>query len=117
VQILRAQIASNDKEHQEYYTDRSKDELLREINNLNNAVEIYHQETMRRKKEYRQSLETLLELISQLHQTRPSDETGEMVHFIQRAFDKQEEEDLELEGDDFIIAGGSGHMQVLEGRG
>ena len=89
MQLLRAQIAINEKEQDGYYSDRSKDDLLREINNLNNAVEIYHQETMRRKKIYRSTLDALLEQISQLHQLRPSDETGELVRQVQEALDKE----------------------------
>ena len=98
------------------FSNTSREDLLREINNLNNAIEIYHQETMRRKRVYRHTLEGLLQEISQLHQKLESKETGDIVARIQEAMEREEEEDLELEGDDFIIDGSSGQVQVLEGR-
>ena len=71
---------------------------------------------MRRKRVYRHTLEGLLQEISQLHQKLESKETGDIVARIQEAMEREEEEDLELEGDDFIIDGSSGQVQVLEGR-
>lgn len=44
----------------------SREDLLREINSLNSAIEIYHQETMRRKREYTRTIDGLLKDLSSL---------------------------------------------------
>ena len=116
IAILREQVLRRDQEGDQMFSNTSREDLLREINNLNNAIEIYHQETMRRKRVYRHTLEGLLQEINQLHQKLESKETGDIVAKIQEAMEREEEEDLELEGDDFIIDGSSGQVQVLEGR-
>lgn len=71
---------------------------------------------MRRKKVYKRTLDALLQDVYQLSEKLQDQECGELYRKIQEALEREEEEDLEFDGDDFIIAGGSGQVQVLEAR-
>lgn len=102
------QIASlRDRIHNEQQTSREDDRLalLREIDALNSAVEVYHQESMRRKRQHRRVLETLLGDVSAM---RGGEERLEELEGKMRAALEGEEEEelaqLELSSADFIIS-------------
>lgn len=97
----------------------TREELLREIAHLNNAIEIYYQESMRRKKNYRRTIEALLADVERLRERAegPGEAAlGEMAERLRGSLENEEDEDakqLEL-SDDFIISGNQ--MQILDGR-
>ena len=92
--ILREQISRKEDEGEQIFSNTSREDLMREINNLNNAIEIYHQETMRRKRVYRHTLDALLQELGYLHQRVQSQETADIIVRIQEAMEREEEEDL-----------------------
>ena len=62
VSRLRDQLAASQQqsgrsnESLDEFNKVNKDKLLKEINNLNNTIEIYHQQSMRRKKNYKRTI-------------------------------------------------------------
>jgi hypothetical protein len=113
------QIASlRDKIQKEEQTNGEDDRLalLREIDALNSAVEVYHQESMRRKRQYRKTLEILLADVSAMG--REGERLDELEGKMRAALEGEEEEELaqlELSSADFIISH-NGVMQRANGE-
>jgi hypothetical protein len=117
VQRLKLQVAEKERSHSRGLSEErgNREDLLREINQLNSAMEIYHQEAMNRNRHYNQTLEELLAELA----LRPHPQIEEKVRKALKVSEEQEakqlEEDAKLDvGGDFIIS--PNYMRVLGGE-
>lgn len=116
VERLRLQVAEQRSHSRGLSEERgNREDLLREINQLNSAIEIYHQEAMNRNRLYRRTLEDLLAELA----TRPHPQLEDKIRKALRSSEEEEAKQMEQEakldaGGDFIIS--PNYIRVLEGE-
>ena len=69
---------------------------------------------MRRKRVYKRVLQGLLLDMQHLKQKYDAEECKEIAKKIEQAIERNDEEDLEFDGEDFIITGGNVNVEILE---